>query len=163
MGRARTIVHCVRTIRVARAEGPPRNRPDFRRRPESFHAGSAARARETTNSAPLSSNAACTCAASRRSPGRSWRQDTKSANHTDTHPRLWFKSSQVRFRRTRSAHRTAIAEITGSTTLCSALRTESAGLVSEKRSGGSDCMHVMWTTIGQDWKLSRQQVAERLD
>ena len=49
--------------------------------------------------------------------------------------------------------------MTGALRACFEHLTASAGLVSEKRSKRLGLMHVMWTTIGLDWKLSGTQVA----
>ena len=82
-------------------------------------------------------------------------------NHTDTHPRLWFKSSRFVFNELCRAQ-DSITEVTGVTPR---LFRATYGVrwfgvrKAQKRLG---LLHVMWTAIGSDWKLSGAQVAERL-
>ena len=83
------------------------------------------------------------------------------ANHTDTHPRLWLKSSKFVFEELLRAQE-SIAEVTGRTP--SLFRAPYGvrwfGVRKAQRRLG--LQHVMWTTIGQDWKLGATGVTKRL-
>lgn len=82
-------------------------------------------------------------------------------NHTDTHPKLCCKSPQFLFDELNRAQ-DSIAVATGVTPRLfrAPYGARWFGLRAAQRRLG--LLHVMWTTIGQDWKLSGQQVANRL-
>jgi peptidoglycan/xylan/chitin deacetylase (PgdA/CDA1 family) len=82
-------------------------------------------------------------------------------NHTDTHPRLWLKSSDFIYQELRRAQ-DAISETAGITPRLfrATYGVRWFGLAeAQKRLG---LLNVMWTTIALDWKSSPLDVADRL-
>ena len=82
-------------------------------------------------------------------------------NHTDTHPRLWLKSSEFIYEELRRTQE-AITEIAGAAPRLfrATYGVRWFGLAeAQKRLG---LLNVMWTTIGLDWKSSPIDVAGRL-
>ncbi len=82
-------------------------------------------------------------------------------NHTDTHPRLWFKSSKFvleELRRTQDA----IGETAGVTPRLfrATYGVRWFGVRKAQRQLG--LLHIMWTTIGLDWKLGPRHITDRL-
>lgn len=83
------------------------------------------------------------------------------ANHTDTHPRLWFKGTKFVYRellRTQDA----LQEITGVTPKYFRATYGVRWFGVRKAQSRIGLLHVMWTAIGLDWKLSAAGVAKRL-
>jgi peptidoglycan/xylan/chitin deacetylase (PgdA/CDA1 family) len=85
----------------------------------------------------------------------------ETGNHTDTHPRLWFKSSKFvleEMRRTQEA----IGETIGVAPrfFRATYGVRWFGVRKAQRQLG--LLHIMWTTIGLDWKLGPKQIADRL-
>jgi peptidoglycan/xylan/chitin deacetylase (PgdA/CDA1 family) len=82
-------------------------------------------------------------------------------NHTDTHPRLWLKSSNFIYEELRRTQ-DVITEVAGKTPRLfrATYGVRWFGLAeAQKRLG---LLHVMWTTIGRDWKSSTPDVTSRL-
>jgi peptidoglycan/xylan/chitin deacetylase (PgdA/CDA1 family) len=82
-------------------------------------------------------------------------------NHTDTHPRLWLKSSRFVFGELCRAQDT-ITQVTGVTPRLFRATYGVRWFGVRKAQQRLGLMHVMWTTIGLDWKLSGSQIAARL-
>ncbi len=82
-------------------------------------------------------------------------------NHTDSHPKLHFKSPEFIFRELASAEET-IEQSTGvrPSLFRAPYGVRWFGLREAQRR--LDLMGVMWTTIGLDWKLPEQRVIQRL-
>lgn len=83
------------------------------------------------------------------------------ANHTDTHPRLWLKSSKFVHQELLRAQE-SIAGITGRTPVFFRAPYGVRWFGVRKAQRRLGLQHVMWTTIGQDWKLGAAGVAQRL-
>jgi len=83
------------------------------------------------------------------------------ANHTDTHPRLWFKSSKFVLHELQRAQ-DSILEITGQTPSWFRATYGVRWFGVKKAQRRLALRHVMWTTIGLDWKLDSTAVAKRL-
>lgn len=82
-------------------------------------------------------------------------------NHTDTHSRLWLKSSKFvigELFRTQQA----ILETTGATPRLFRATYGVRWFGVKKAQERLDLLHIMWSTIGLDWKLDAPQIAERL-
>ena len=82
-------------------------------------------------------------------------------NHTDTHPRLWLKSSEFIYEELRRTQ-DIITDVAGTTPKLfrATYGVRWFGLAeAQKRLG---LLNVMWTTIGLDWKSSPPDVASRL-
>lgn len=82
-------------------------------------------------------------------------------NHTDTHPRLWMKSSDFIYEELRRTQ-DAIFEVSGTAPRLfrATYGVRWFGLSEAQRRLG--LLHVMWTTIAKDWKSSPPDVASRL-
>jgi peptidoglycan/xylan/chitin deacetylase (PgdA/CDA1 family) len=85
----------------------------------------------------------------------------EAANHTDTHPRLWFKSSKFVYEELRRTQ-DALGETIGVAPRLfrATYGVRWFGVRKAQRKLG--LMHIMWTTIGLDWKLGPKEVADRL-
>jgi peptidoglycan-N-acetylglucosamine deacetylase len=82
-------------------------------------------------------------------------------NHTDTHPRLWLKSSRFVYG---ELHRTqqAVADVTGIEPSLFRATYGVRWFGVRKAQKKLKLTNVMWTTIGCDYKLSAAGVSERL-
>lgn len=83
------------------------------------------------------------------------------ANHTDSHPRLWLKSSKVVFQELKRAQ-DSIAEITGKSPAFFRAPYGVRWFGVRRAQERIGLTHVMWSTIGKDWKLGAGAVASRL-
>jgi len=83
------------------------------------------------------------------------------ANHSDTHSRLWLKSSKFVLG---ELHRTqvTIQEITGATPVLFRAPYGVRWFGVKKAQKKLGLLHVMWSTIAKDWKLTSQEIADRL-
>lgn len=83
------------------------------------------------------------------------------ANHTDTHPRLWLKSSAFVLDELQRAH-DSIFEVTG---VAPRMFRAPYGVrwfgvrTAQQRLG---LKHVMWTAIGKDWEFGARMITNRL-
>jgi peptidoglycan/xylan/chitin deacetylase (PgdA/CDA1 family) len=82
-------------------------------------------------------------------------------NHTDTHPRLWFKSSEFIYEELRRTQE-AITEVAGTTPRLfrATYGVRWFGLAEAQKR--LNLLHVMWSTIALDWKSSPPDVTSRL-
>lgn len=83
------------------------------------------------------------------------------ANHTDSHARLWLRSSKFVYDELERAQN-SIAEITGKTPAWFRAPYGVRWFGVKKAQQRIGLKHVMWSTLGQDWKLGAGAVAERL-
>jgi len=82
-------------------------------------------------------------------------------NHTDTHPRLWLKSSNFVLQELQRAQE-AITATTGNTPRLFRATYGVRWFGVKKAQKRLGLLHTMWTTIALDWKLDAPQIAERL-
>lgn len=85
----------------------------------------------------------------------------EAGNHTDTHPRLWLKSSKFvigELRRTQDA----LEEITGTAPQLFRATYGVRWFGVRKAQLQLGLLNVMWTTIARDWKLEPAQIAGRI-
>jgi peptidoglycan/xylan/chitin deacetylase (PgdA/CDA1 family) len=83
------------------------------------------------------------------------------ANHTDSHPRLWMKPSRFVFHELERAQE-SIVNITGKTPSWFRAPYGVRWFGVKKAQKRIGLRHVMWSTIGKDWKLGAGAVAARL-
>jgi peptidoglycan-N-acetylglucosamine deacetylase len=82
-------------------------------------------------------------------------------NHTDTHPRLWLKSSRFVIGEL-SRTQEAIGVLTGTAPRHFRATYGVRWFGVRRAQAQLGLLNVMWTTIGRDWKLSAAGVTDRL-